>query len=490
MTTQPDGAHPIDAQVGQSGMVGWILPTLEIASRNLFALLPAVVLVVLTMFLSPHLRMATAASGEFVQLLDQLVISAIGTAIAAFGYVLLVRREGAAHGIDSTAPVNEMAVRLLLLLLFWNVVGYLLGRLLISVLTAEWMLRLYIPRLIWLTSQIGQINAVLFVVWVFSPLFAVLGCMGALGNVLCVRTRWSFTTILSESIGQVGSQLGRLILPSYVVFGILLVLLRVLIGLADLAGPGILQHWQLLLAMFVAVGTWLGLAWWFVLERAYMPYASVNGELGQLPRPPPLPPANSRTPLLSKANAPAMPALNAAQTLDLTRQDILAHLNAADPAAAVSTFARWLRHSQRSVADLHTLLQLFEHHWEALQTELAALTADMARNNRSFEAVELSRLGLQHNPAFMADQPDSVLAYAKRLVQLEHPDLSARLLATFVRQHRQHPDFLNAGLLLARLLMTHANQPETARKLLTHLKTSHPQEMQIDLLLRQLGTAD
>jgi hypothetical protein len=286
--------------------------------------------------------------------------------------------------------------------------------------------------------------------------------------------------------GRVYEQIGRLLIPGLIVSAILLTILRIL-SESSLGGARFIANYPNLVACsLIVVFVTIGLSWWFVLERAWVPEAGVENDLVDDERIL-VPHQLIKTPqLASRAEAVQ---LSAGQALEMTRKDLQTYLGNGQIDNAVGTFIDWLRGGQRSVAELSELLTLLEGQWPALAQPLSALTAELARNNRSFEAVELTRYGLRHDATFLGDQADTVPSFAKRLVQLEHPDLAIRLLATYVRQHRMHPGYLGAGLLLARLLMSHANQPEAARKLLTHLKSTFPQEMQIDLLLRQLGTA-
>lgn len=475
------GSHPMDPVVGSSGMLGWVGPAIGLTGRRLWTTLPATILVVMLVLTIPYWsRVLPRNPGAFTAWLLDLLATSVAMGIMAFGYVLLCRKEGQPYGVGGHLSAGEMALRLLPMVLFWAVLTTGLSWVLQGMARSPGFLQLAGPFLSWLMRTFGPLNAMFVLTWLFLPPFIVLGSTQILCNTMCIRTRLPLGEVLREAFGRVFSQLGRLILPGMLVSAVVLVMLRAL--LEALNGPILLwmvEYRYFTVTLILVPLLTLILAWWFVLERAYVPESGVEDEL----TPPVLP-----TPGAARhASDTSLEASNAAMALQVARRQIEQKLKLEDPDGAMGYFVEWVSGRTRSVPDLQTLLPLFESHRDVLLPRLSALVVDLVRNNRMFEAIELTRHGLSLEPRFLADQPDMLPAYAKRLVASEHPDLALRLLATYVRAHRQHAGFLGGGLLLARLLISHANQPEAARKLLEHLRTQHPNEPQIAILLRQLG---
>lgn len=483
MAAVRNGIHPLDEPLADSGMLRWFLPSLDVAWRHVLTILPAsLILCALILTARWWIQWIPWPRGELSGHVMQFCGSVLGMAIAAFAYVLLVRSEGRPHGVGGVAPAGSMALRLLVMVLIWAVASGLVNWVLQSLVGS----RALQPLVFWLVNTFGLVNGPLLLGWVFSPVFVFLAVLSTLCYVMCIRSELSIDDILATVFGRVFERWRVLLISGLIFAALLIVLLRVVIELPFgwLRGIGEAGAYLLICLLAVLILTW-AMAWWFVQERALLPECGLEDDLDEESSAPPAQP--SGPPLRASRVAPVQ--LSDAQTLELARHELQLKLADNAPDAAVEVFARWLRDRQRSVNDVKSMLDLLDAHWTALAAPLSAVTAELARNNRSFEAVELSRHGLTRDPAFMNDQPDVIPAWAKRLVQLEHPDLAIRLLATYARHHRTHAGYLGGGLLLARLLISHANQPEAARKLLGMLKTSYPQELQIDQLLRQLGPA-
>lgn len=469
----PEGTHPIDHEVEDAGLAGWLVPAAGIFMAQIgICLLFAAGFGVL-MMLTPYLSFSEGSRNELLQLLDQAFISLIATLVIATGYVYLARAEGTAHGLGLISPLPERIQRLVAVLAFWLVTTSVFGWFLGEVLGAFFSTSAGIGLAVWAMRSLGWWSLVV-AIWLISPLVMILWALSQLSQILAIRTELNWIDIIRTACNVVFGQLGRLVLPTWILFGLLILLLRTL---AELPITPVLElfartgEWlPLLLLSFMTGCVLLPLS--FVLERAYVPWAgrTEDASVESLDRP--------SAPLRRTGNQPA--------TLEQMLAQLQETLSTNGPVAAAQQACEFVRARQRPKADVIALLDVVND-WLALGPALSALTAEFIRNNRAFESIWLTEYGFARDPAFLRDQPDQVVVFAKRLTQNERPDLALKLLLVYVREHHQHSAFLNGALLLARLLMTHGNNPAAAKKLLTHLQPRYPTELQIGQLLKQIG---
>lgn len=470
----PEGNHPMDAQAEASGLLGWLVEAILLAFRQWTVVFPFALILGVLAILMPHLSFADRGSNFFVRFLDAWLTGSLSAAVILGGFAVLARREGLPHAVGELQPLGKVIPRVLLLLvvalLLVQGIAYLFGELLRLLVGAR-----PIAELVGWTFRTFGAWALAFWFWLFSPLLVIAWVFFQLSQILSVRSDLSVLDSLRAAASEVFSQLGRLVIPGWIVVAFLILLARALayptVLLALNAGPWLIGFLIALVAGLIIIPLC------FVLERAYVPWSGRSEAVDDEPRPPP--PTDDRP--LRSIGQPA-PASSTVNVLDQVRTV----LSSQGPGAAAEAACTAIRLRQRPREEVTALLDVVGD-WAALAKPLSALTAECIRNNRGFESVWLTEYGLARDPAFLTDQPDQLVPFAKRLTQTERPDLAQKLLILFVRQHPQHPQFLNGGLLLARLLMSHGNNPAAARKLLNHLKPLFPTELQIDQLLRQLG---
>lgn len=473
----PEGSHPIDAQVEHAGLLGWLMESIALAFRQWTILFPFALLIAVLGILMAQLSFSTRASNYVVQYLDTYVTSIVNAAVGLSAFAVLARREGLPHAVGELQPLGRIIPRILVLIavaiLLAQGIFYVLGQLLQLLASARPLQALFF----WIFQTFGAIWGVAFLLWLISPLFVIFWVMFQVSQVLCVRTDLSVFDALRTSAVEVFGQLGKLVVPSWLVIGFLILLGRALAYPTAWLALKVGLWLPAFLIAVVAAMVLIPLC--FVLERAYVPWAGRSEAVGD--ELPPTAGPGGATPALRPTPKPTAQN-NTVNALEQVRSVLAAQ----GPAAAAEAACVAIRMRQRPREELMALLEAVAD-WPALARPLSALTAELIRNNRGFEAVWLAEYGLARDPAFLGDQPDQLVPFAKRLTQTERPDLAQKLLIVYVRQHPQHPQFLNGGLLLARLLMTHGNNPNAARKLLLHLKPLFPTELQIDQLLRQLG---
>lgn len=460
------GEHPFDDELAQANLLGWIVPSLHVLARNAIQLAPFALAFGLFAWLSPHLKLHPwLISGAFGEFLDATVMLAVGTAIAGFGYAVLAHNEGAPWGLGRIAPLPAAAARLAALALFWGVLGWLIARFVDGVTDSPGL-----ARLMFQLFQLLGIWALYLVVWLLSPLLVMYASVQVLSQVRAIRAEEPLPGLVADSFRAVFGQSGRFLVPTWIIAGVLILLMH-----------GAIQLWGgnlLLLALrlnHVAIGfiaaalLLLTLPWWFVLERALRPELGLEGEASLAPLPTggtqrPVPVVLSPDDWASEVAAIEEadgPVLASRRLVDAVRARSL-------PADGFATALAGLRNTA------------------ALPRELGALAVDWQATGRGGELGWLLEQGLALHRDFLMDRPDHVLAIAKRLTQQERPLPASKLLLQFLGRHQAHPDHVEAALQMARLLAYYRNNPDAARRLLTQQQAVHPDDPRIPALLRQL----
>jgi hypothetical protein len=384
----------------------------------------------------------------------------------AFGYAMLARAEGGAYGVGATTAPAVMAQRVGLVTLFWLIVGgalgWLLYKIVVSQLQTEWFIRLGF----WLYSKL-ELWSIPFVIWLLSPLPALFWLASSLGQVLAIRTEDPIPEVIRSSIVSVFSQPGRIVVPIWLIVGASIFVCWLV---SKLFGNALLEAldrtgWAAAIPIGMLV-VLLSLPFWFVLERGFAPAAGVEDDLDAAPGE-----VTAQTPVVVE-DFPG----------DLKR--IAAEEG---ETAAARRLANWIRARVRPQPELALLMGEIGDR-AVLVRELTSIVPEWLESNRNPELIWLIEQGLRIDPRFLMDLPERVLMIAKRLTFLERSDLALPVLLAFLNQHRAHHDHLPAGLQLARVLATHANNADGARKLLTQLSQLYPDDPQVPHLLRQLGT--
>lgn len=458
------GEHPLDAELGDSWMLSWLIPAFQVLTRNWKALLPWALAFGAYLWLLPHLLLAGGSGGsDFEQFFDRLQTTAVTVALMAFGYAALARSEGSDYGLGGVLPLPLAAQRLTLVTLVWIVGSGLVGWLLAKALVALAQTGFAIQMAMKLFELMGWWS-VPFVLWLLSPIASFSGTVHALTQVRAIRGEEPILELVWSSVVIVFTQPMRLLIPTYVVFGMLIL---VGYGSLELLADGMVTLMRGLgwgsIIVFGAVIVTLSLPFWFVIERAYVPFMGIEDDVDS-------------TPMAEVAPAPAEdPAVELARLQTEQGAD-----------AAARRLANWVRARQQPQPELVRLAGLLSDK-AAWSRELGAVAAEWQDNGRPGELAFAVATGLAADGAFLMDRPASVLAISKRLTVQERVDLATRLLINFLKHHRAHADHLPSGLQLARVLAMHSGNADGARKLLGQLQQLYPNDPQAQQLSKQLG---
>ncbi len=465
---QRNGVHPFDDVLADSGLLSWIVPSLQVLKRNVWVILPVALGYGVFVLVLPYVQLSGfGQDGTWRAVVDGVVGAMLTTAICGLGYARLARAEGSPHGLGYLAPTPGIAQRLALVTGFWLLFGLLLLWILRGLLYALAKSPGFIELSMWTFGKLGWWS-IPFVLWLFSPIGFWLATVSALTQIRAIRSEDSVDRIVVDSFARVQENLLRIVVPSYVLTAALIFVTW--IG-AELIANGlvslIMHMGRGFVFAAVALVYALMLPFWFVIERVYAPELGLEDdvEIG-----------------IEDAGEDLSSLVS-----ELSLADQLTHTQGEQGAqAAARQVANWVRARQTQPAELLALFRQCSQP-DLLARELSAVANEWTSSSKAGDLGWLVEQGLTLAPAFMMDAPGQVLALAKKLTVANRPDLATRLLLNMLKQHRTHPDHLPAGLQLARVLATHSNNVDGARKLLGQLGKLYPDDVQIAQLLKQLG---
>ena len=462
------GEHPFDTALAGTWLWHWILPSWQVLARHWTRILPVALGYGLFIWLWPELMLTgIGRDGAWRQIVDSVVGSAVTAALCAWGYAALVRAEGEPWGLAMVAPAKGIAERLALIMGFWLLFGLVLAWVLRAVLMALAKSPGFIEFGMWLFGTFGWWTIPL-VLWLFSPIGYWLATLSAVTQIRAIRGEEPIGEILIDSFQRVNRDLLAIAVPAWALTAAAILLLWVGAEVIanGLAGLVVRAGWGIVIG-FGAVTMLLLLPFWFVIERVYLPEFGIEDDLEPAAEP-------------ESGTAPAgLPAASLAEQLSKVQAEEGAEV-------AARRVVNWIRSRLRPQPELAALMRQLGQP-EYLARELSLLAVDWASTSRPGELPWLVEQGMALQPQFLMDLPDRVLVVAKKLTLAERSDLASRLLLTFLKQHRAHPEHLAAGLQLARVLATHANNPDGARKLLAQMAQLYPADPQPGLLIKQLG---
>lgn len=465
--SQRNGVHPFDDALADVWLLGWIMPSLQVLQRNIRRIAPVALAYGVYVWLLPHLLLSGGSVGLGARIVDSIQVSAVLTAFMAFGYIGLVRGEGEPHGLAYVAPTRSIAERLALIALFWLVFGVVLGWLVEGLLGALMKSPSFLETAMWLFSKLNWWS-IPFVLWLFSPIGFWLATVSALTQIRAIRGEEPVNEIVVDSFRRVFAEPLRIAVPAYLlvaagIFALYIFAEMIFNGLAALL---LRAGWAAVIGM-VAVSMALALPFWFVIERVYAPELGLEDDVQ----------------IGLEDAGEQLPAVISEASL----ADQLGVLRAEQDAPAVARqVANWVRAHHGNFTELQALFQQLGQP-ELLARELSVVAIEWLTGKKSGDLPWLVEQGLAMNPAFMMDAPDHVLQLSKKLTAADRADLASRLLLSMLKLQRGHADHLAAGLQLARVLATHSNNAEGARKLLGQLAKLYPDEPQIAQMVKLLG---
>lgn len=463
--SQRNGVHPFDDALADRWLLSWILPSLEVLKRNLARIAPVALGYGAYVWLLPHLLLA--GGGNLAQIINGVQMAAVLAAFMGFGYATLVRGEGMPHGLAQVAPTPGIVQRLALLTLFWLIFWVVLGWILKGLFAALMKSPSAIELGMWLFAKL-QWWSIPFLLWLFAPIGFWLATVSALTQIRAIRGEEAVNDIVVDSFRRVFAEPLRIAIPAYILTAVGIIVMYVF---AELIFSGFAQlimrtGWGLSIAL-AAVSMALALSFWFVIERVYAPELGLEDDVQ----------------IGMEDAGEDLSALVAELPLSEQLTQLVGQQGAE---AAVRQVANWVRTRQAGLPELSALIQQCGHA-ELVARELSAVATEWTHSSKTSDLGWLVEQGLTLNPAFMMDVPGQVLALARKLTMLNRSDLATRLLLNMLKQHRAHPDHLPAGLQLARVLATHSNNVDGARKLLGQLAKIYPDEAQVSQVLKQLG---
>jgi len=463
-------SHPLDDELRDTMIHRWLLPPFRaIAVQPLILGMAAVLSVLLLWFATNISASQLGVSYRTAEFVDALALSFFGFCIGVVFYKIYAEAEGSPYGVGWTVQWSELPLRAACLFLIWLVAQVLM--VLALRLMSELIGRGFAGAFGQGRSVIGAALGLSLALSVILPWALLLGFTQLMSIVLLVRTQSSpieaFTTafrVLWSDPMRVVFLVGLCVFAFCLVLSIavwlsgpigLLTLLSIWVHLASIpAWAGAL--------LYLAVLMW-SYAFWFVLERAYLPELGLDPEAETAAE-------DGSSPVLETALEKLKRALQREQDSD----------NIKAAAVAVS-----LRRKEVSWPEVEALTAaLLPAQRNALYREIA-LALGAAQQWAAL--ADLMQRGLADDTRFLADRPELILPYSRGLLGVGRHELSLRLLAPFLREQRARPEHLDAVLTSARLLMTHAGKPELARKMLEHFKAAYPDEPQIPQLIKILG---
>jgi hypothetical protein len=468
--SQRSGVHPFDASLEQQWLLAWIVPSLQVLQRNIRVIAPVALGFGVYVWLLPKLMLAGVDGGSALRLIDSLQVAAVVAAFMGFGYARLARSEGAPWGLAQVAPTAGIAQRLLAITAFWLVASALVGWLLQGVLGGLVKSPSFIEFGMWLFGKLGWWS-IPFVLWLFSPIGFWLTTVSALTQIRAIRGEEAVNEIVVDSFRRVFAEPLRIAVPAYILTAGAIFVLYVFaeLILEGLVGA-VLRLGSGAMIVFAAIGMALALPFWFVIERVYAPELGLEDdvEIGQ------------------EDVGEALPEL-IVEAVSLPEQ-LRRLLAEQDASTATRQVVDWVRGRKAGLSELQALMQQLGQP-ELLARELSPLAIEWGAASKPGELPWLVEQGMTLSPTFMMDAPGHVLALSKKLTMAERADLASRLLLNMLKHHRGHADHLPAGLQLARLLATHSNNVDGARKLLGQLARIYPEAAEVGQLLKQFGPA-
>lgn len=476
-----DGAHPLDEQLYESGMLDWVVPSLQLLIARIVTIAPFAVAMAAYVWLAPKLMLSTPFHDSgWREFIDAVVRTAIVTAILLSGYVALARAEGRPYGVGAILPARDCVARAAAVTVFWSIAGWLLGEVIQAILSSAPVFRLILNLV-----RLFDVWGVYLLLWVLSPLSFMLATVSGLTYIGAVRGNEALGQLFGNAFSLVFGQARRFLVPSLVIAGVLILvghfILRVFAR--DLLRLFFL-HGMPILMVFGAVLVLVTLPWWFVMERALRP------ELGVEDDPEPL---SEMGGAIDDRGSQSSPAVTAGATVAAMSTPSTDEIRARFTAMAESEGA--LMAARRLVAELRGRRldrTAFMAGLEALPAdapvlaEMAGLAESWREASRPGELAWLVRTGLKRDKTFLMDRPDTALAVAQRLVGQQQPQPASHLLLAFLNHHRRHPSHLDAGLRLARLLAFELDNVEGARRLLDKLEAGYPDNQLVQTLRRTL----
>ncbi|MFO1249730.1 MAG: hypothetical protein U1E77_00955, partial [Inhella sp.] len=288
--------HPLDQELEDSGMLSWILPSLSLLLSHLRTLLPYALGFGAYLWILPHILWSSSSSSQLADIFDQLQMTLVSVTLLALAYIALARAEGSDYGLGAIPPLRGIAIRLGLVTLIWAVtfavVGWLLGKVFAALATTPMFLSLAVK----LFGLMGWWS-IPFVIWVISPIGALFGTAHALSQIRAIRAEEGVIDLVLDSLRTVFTQPRRIILPCYIIAGVLLLVGFGAFQLLAKAIAPLIQ--QLGTASLFVLGVGIVAAtvpYWFVLERAWLPQLGIEDEdaaeaESAAPAPPPVDPA-------------------------------------------------------------------------------------------------------------------------------------------------------------------------------------------------------
>jgi len=428
-------AHALDARLLQAGLFAWFKPALEVAIRQWPVVLAAGIAQVVVRELVARLPWPYFQSWWQLTLhvfVETLVLSLTFVA----GYRWLAERESAGTVLEVNPWLRTLicaaqvavtwAAAGLLVALALNVLGGVLAAVVPSIQSLGVFVIVFIFYAVYTLA---------IVMLILSPLWAVLAVANALSMAHAVRSLDSGFHAVLSSLSIARAEKWRVFWPSYVV------------GLA-IVGPYLLQRY-IPLKFFESIWTdygryfsvvlyGFGVALAFVIERACSPELGNSGIVDaadDVPRDP--------------SPASAAPGPHAGTTTGVVAS---AAASPTQDKAAIAADAA-----------------------EQLEQELRA--------NRTQRLSALVEQGLAADPRFFALHPDSTVVLAKKIAQAR-PDLAARLLQPYLKDHRGHRFHLTGALLVANILIRDPRRAADAPRFLAQVKTLYPNEPMVDQLIK------
>jgi hypothetical protein len=478
-------AHPFDEALQDTMAHRWLLPPFRLILNQPLLIGAIAALSMLIMWLAQ--AFAPSPFGNPVwEYVYTITLSAVMYAASVVFYRLFARAEGTPHGVGWTVEWEAILLRALLLWLCWLAVQFAVF------FAINFLTKTFGPSIAkWvLSSNSGfamTVSACLFfsVVLAWAVLFA---WTQLISIALLVRTQMPAQTLFVYSFQVLWREPWRVVLP----IGLISLALSLLFALAlwklglfaviELFGRIPEATRLIIYAVVNGVVLMWGFALWFVLERVYLP------ELGTDPDSELAPSVNVDSAASTDTAAPE----SAIDKLRIALEQAKPPLDAQAAMMASALRRKEVTWTQVCVECFANAKQVGRQVSGVLANvspiELLSFHSLLARNlaqgNHWKLVAEVMQTALSEDPRFLSDSPNLALPFARGLISEEHYELALKLLAPFLREQRNHPDHLQAVLTAARLLLTHANKPDLARKMLLHFQSIYPNEPQIVQLLK------
>lgn len=456
------GKHPLDDELAETGLLAWFAPAFRLMLAHMSRIAPFAATLGLYIWLYPKIMLGgPLQTNDWRSFIDSAHLFAVPMALMIAAYSHLARTEGSAYGVGAISGLASIAQRVAVLLAFWIALGWLLGQLLEAIITTgpvlRLMFRMYLAMGFW---------AFTVPLWLASPLLVMYWTIQALTLIRAIRGDEPVLEILVDSFQRGWRQRSRLLLPVWLIAGVL-ILAGHMLGHVLIEGltwmimrPAWASVAGLMMAAFV-----FAVPFWFVIERTYCPHLGVEHDI--------------EPDATSEQSGPALAAEDwPAEIAAIERSD--------GPAAAARRLVDGLRERQLDGAGYAAALAGLSNR-TALAEELAQLAVDRLSDGRSGELAWVVGQGIRADPRFLMNRPGVVLAISRRLVMQQQPGLACLLLQRFLARHPEHEDHLGAGLQLARILATQRDDVDAARKVLAQLQLRYPDQAEIAQLLRQFA---